>query len=80
MEYRLFHCTRTGASHIRKHLPCQDASASAVIRGLSVAVVADGHGSRRHFRSDRGAVIACRTVLEKVEELLVRFNETLRGS
>ena len=70
MEDRLFHCTRIGASHIKKGLPCQDVSASGEICGRSVAVVADGHGSRRHFRSDRGAEIACQTVLREVGALL----------
>jgi serine/threonine protein phosphatase PrpC len=49
-----------GASHIEKNLPCQDATDA--ILGLNekvgIACVADGHGSIKHFRSDKGSNIA----------------------
>lgn len=74
MGYRPFHMSRIGASHIRRKLICQDASASEVYRNAYIAVVADGHGSRRHFRSDRGATIACRIALEKIRTFLDEGN------
>jgi len=49
-----------GVSHIEKDIPCQD-SADAIL-GLNnttgIACVADGHGSSKYFRSDRGSYFA----------------------
>lgn len=70
MGYRPFHLSRTGAAHIRRELTCQDASASEVYKNAHIAVVADGHGSRRHFRSDRGSAIACRIALVEIRTFL----------
>lgn len=66
MNYLSFRCTRIGAAHIRLAIPCQDASATTDTCDLHIAVVADGHGSRRHFRSARGAQIACDVALEVI--------------
>ena len=62
--------SRIGAAHIRKDLPCQDASHSEDYNGAQIAVVADGHGSRRHFRSERGSSIACRVAAEEIRTFL----------
>lgn len=70
MGYRPFHMSRIGATHIRRGLPCQDVSSSETYRNSYIAVVADGHGSRRHFRSDRGATIACQVALENIRMFL----------
>jgi len=62
-------CSRRGASHVRGDIGCQDHSAAEVIDDASrrsdaglgtwaFAVVADGHGGVRHFRSQFGAVHA----------------------
>lgn len=59
MRIDSFAMTRTGASHIADERPCQDASCSGRYGDYAFAVVADGHGNRRHFRSDRGSTIAC---------------------
>ena len=77
MEYRTFHCSRIGASHARVGLPCQDCSATDVHRDASIAAVADGHGSRRHFRSQDGARIACEVALGAVRRLLDDDNRLL---
>lgn len=50
-----------GASHVRAKLPNQDAYACLPESGRGenvVVAVADGHGSSRSFRSDRGAKLA----------------------
>ena len=62
-----------GDSHKRSGLPCQDASAAAVdqIEQWAYAIVSDGHGSERYFRSDRGAKIA-------VEVLIAAFDNAKR--
>lgn len=70
MSYQPFHISRIGAAHIRRELPCQDASASEMLEDACIAVVADGHGSRRHFRSDRGSAIACRVALDEIRAFL----------
>lgn len=63
----------TGAAHSRAGLPNQDAvkvwPASATARRAIVAV-ADGHGDKRHFRSDRGAKFAVRAALDSVAPLM----------
>lgn len=70
MDYSVFHCSRIGAAHIKKGLPIQDRSAALDGNGYQIAVVADGHGSRRHFRSDIGAQTACDTAIHAVREAL----------
>ena len=45
-------------SHIRKGIVCQDSSGTVVTDQFAIAVVADGHGSAKHFRSDVGSRIA----------------------
>ena len=41
-----------GVSHERKGIVCQDASSHRVAERYAVCVVADGHGSKKHFRSN----------------------------
>lgn len=70
MKYQPFSMSRIGASHIKGGLPCQDASCAGEWGAYAYAIVADGHGSRRHFRSDRGSVLACRVAEEKITAFL----------
>jgi len=54
-KYRSFSVTHEGAKH-EAGVPCQDASAhSDKIENAALAIVADGHGSLRCFRSDIGS-------------------------
>lgn len=55
-----------GASHEKTGLVCQDSSAYQVGERYAVAVVADGHGSKKHFRSNIGSKAAVEAVLETV--------------
>lgn len=68
--YQTFHLSRIGASHIRSGTPCQDASLDFSCPEGEIAIVADGHGSRRHFRSDRGSKIACEIARDKIRAFL----------
>ena len=52
------HSTVIGDSHIKKGIVCQDSSGICVTDTFGIAVVADGHGSAKHFRSDVGSRIA----------------------
>ena len=55
-----------GAMHVRKGLPNQDAFAIVPSSDAAplVVAVADGHGSPKSFRSDRGAAFAVRAAAE----------------
>lgn len=52
------HATVIGDSHIKKGIVCQDSSGHYVTDCFGIAVVADGHGSAKHFRSDVGSKLA----------------------
>ena len=56
-----------GASHERTGLVCQDSSAYKIGERYAIAVVADGHGSKKHFRSHIGSKAATEAVLEAIE-------------
>lgn len=58
-----------GASHERKGIVCQDASAYKVGNGFAAAVVADGHGGKKYFRSNVGSQCAVQAALETIEHL-----------
>ena len=77
MGYNTFHCSRIGATHLRLGLPCQDSSAHEDYGGWHIAVVADGHGSRRHFRSESGSRIACEVTMKALRELIDNDNRPL---
>ncbi|MDE6004094.1 MAG: protein phosphatase 2C domain-containing protein [Oscillospiraceae bacterium] len=55
-----------GASHVAKGTVCQDFSNFQSSEFYSIAVVADGHGSKKHFRSDVGSRLAVRATLRTV--------------
>ncbi|MDE7121771.1 MAG: protein phosphatase 2C domain-containing protein, partial [Oscillospiraceae bacterium] len=55
-----------GASHVAKGTVCQDFSNFQSTEFYSIAVVADGHGSKKHFRSDVGSRLAVRATLRTV--------------
>ncbi len=63
-SWQTAHLSIRGDKHVRDDLPCQDHSDSRAFDDGSWAyvVVADGHGSQRHFRSDRGAELAVATM------------------
>ncbi|MBM7846533.1 protein phosphatase 2C domain-containing protein [Herpetosiphon giganteus] len=63
-----------GASHVGAELPNQDAIGciSRDEDGIPVLVaLADGHGSAKYFRSDRGSRFAVEVMLRLVEEFLL---------
>lgn len=55
-----------GASHTESGLVCQDSSAHFVCGDYAVAVVADGHGSKKHFRSNVGSKLAVEATLDTI--------------
>lgn len=55
-----------GESHEQSGLVCQDSSAHFVCEDYAVAVVADGHGSKKHFRSNVGSKFAVEATLDTI--------------
>lgn len=56
-----------GASHEAKDLVCQDSSSYKTSERYAVAVVADGHGSKKHFRSNIGSKFAVEATIETID-------------
>ncbi len=63
-----FNHTVKGASHETSGIVCQDASAYRTGDNYGMAVVADGHGSKKHFRSNVGSEKAVQAALDVVDE------------
>lgn len=60
-----------GESHIASGKVCQDYSYSKVYEnGNAIAIVCDGHGGKRYFRSDIGAKIAAEVTEQKVKTFI----------
>ncbi len=60
-----------GESHIATGKVCQDYSYSKVYEnGNAIAIVCDGHGGKRYFRSDIGAKIAAEVTEHKVKTFI----------
>ena len=67
--------SRTGAAHLRRGAPCQDASGFAGFRDaagtpVQVLVVSDGHGGSRYVRSAVGARLACEVAMGELRQAL----------
>ena len=60
--------TVRGASHVDSGTVCQDYSAYKTAAGYAVAAVADGHGSKKHFRSDVGAKAEVDVAIKAIDE------------
>lgn len=65
--------TVMGRSHEENGTVCQDSSGYVVFPNYSISVVADGHGSKKHFRSDKGSNFAVESSLETINEFLKDF-------
>lgn len=77
--------TRTGASHARRGVVCQDASGRYSLldrRGQPVhlMVVADGHGGQRYTHSHVGSRLACELSLNLIEGQLGQWASIGRGA
>lgn len=55
-----FNCSVRGSSHIAKGIVCQDYSYahSDAEKGVAIALVSDGHGSQKCYKSDIGSWLA----------------------
>lgn len=67
-----------GESHKADNKPCQDASFNAVYDdGLAIAIVCDGHGGERYFRSDVGSRMATEVICESVKTFVENVDKTI---
>ena len=65
-----------GESHKVDNKPCQDASFSAVYDdGLAMAIVCDGHGGERYFRSDVGSRMATEVIRDSVKTFVENIDK-----
>ena len=73
-----YHFSCQGESHKVDDKPCQDASFSAVYDdGLAIAIVCDGHGGERYFRSDVGSRMATEVIAESVKTFVENVDKRL---
>jgi hypothetical protein len=81
--WRLLVATARGASHEVAGTPNQDAARSAALDALGpgalISAIADGHGNRRHFRSDRGSHFAVDSACECVAAMTDRLGPITRA-
>lgn len=59
-----------GASHIAKNMGCEDYATTYDGEKVCIAVISDGHGDKRCFRSAKGAHIACDISIGCVRKLI----------
>lgn len=59
-----------GSSHLKTNLECQDYSTYYSSNSLGIAIVCDGHGSKKHFRSSKGAELASLVATEAIKEFM----------
>lgn len=62
-----------GESHILIDKVCQDYALDESKKGVSIAIVCDGHGGERYFRSDVGAKFAAEVSIKQIKTLLREF-------
>ncbi len=74
---RAFHFSCEGESHKATNKVCQDYSLTYNKNDLTIAIVCDGHGGERYFRSDIGAKYAAEATLESVSLFVEQIDEKL---
>lgn len=66
--------TVMGRSHEENGTVCQDSSGHTINSEYAICVVADGHGSKKHFRSDMGSKFAIKSTMEATSEYMSDFD------
>ena len=74
---KALHYSCQGESHKATDKVCQDYSYSEVSDRLAIAIVCDGHGGRRYFRSDVGAKYATEITKECVAAFIEGVGDKL---
>lgn len=66
-----------GESHKATNKVCQDYALCRIFDNMSVAILSDGHGGNRYFRSDIGAKLAVECTLENVKEFVNNVRDSV---
>lgn len=74
---RSFYHYCRGESHKATDKPCQDCAYAESSPSLSLAIVCDGHGGERYFRSDRGSKILVDITTRAVKKFVEEVDDTL---
>lgn len=69
-----FNISIQGFSHISKNIVCQDNSAYYCDKNIALAIVADGHGGEKYFRSDIGSKMAVDAANYSIKEFMTDIN------
>lgn len=75
MDYLNFTCQ--GESHKADNKVCQDFSLTSSSAGTTVAVVCDGHGGNRYFRSNVGAEYAAKITEKSVRSFVKQVDPSI---
>ena len=79
-KFEVFQVSETGASHVKDGKPCQDFALTSVGKEYAVAIVCDGHGGNKYFRSDSGSRLAAEQALAAIHEFMKsRFIKNPQG-
>lgn len=73
MNFKAFHMSERGESHLHDGRVCQDSSASFSDECGTVAVASDGHGGCDYVRSQIGSAMACEAAVKNIR----RFFENI---
>lgn len=74
---KAFNVSCQGESHKATNKPCQDYSYSYSSDNLTIAIVCDGHGGERYFRSDVGARLCAEVTCQCVETFIKDIDDSL---
>ena len=69
MNFKVFHISERGESHLHDGRVCQDSSADFSDACGTVAVVSDGHGGSDYIRSQIGSAMACEAAVKNIRQL-----------
>lgn len=69
MNFKAFHMSERGESHLHDGRVCQDSSASFSDECGTVTVVSDGHGGCDYVRSQIGSAMACEAAVKNIRRL-----------
>jgi len=78
-NYKSFAVTVTGGNHIKHGKGCEDASFIKEDSGVSIAVVADGHGDDNCFRSAKGSKLAVTCAASGIQEFIKIHESDFKG-
>ncbi|MBC3804764.1 protein phosphatase 2C domain-containing protein [Acetobacterium fimetarium] len=69
-DLQVFDLSVIGFSHVKKNIVCQDSALSFCDDNMAVAIVCDGHGGKKYFRSHRGSQIAAETTFASIRAFM----------